>query len=91
MYMRMFLWLFSNEESLLTLGRHHPSELTANTRRWTNVVLMLGQRRRRWPNIKTTLAQGLVFAVVCRVDFSSWLYIVKHLVQARGYFRQGWP
>ena len=26
-----------------------------------NVVLMLGQRLRRWPNIKTTLGQRLVF------------------------------
>ena len=32
------------------------------TRRWINVFLMLGQRRRRWPNIKTTLIQHLVFA-----------------------------
>ena len=30
------------------------------TRRRTNVVLMLGQRRRRWPNFKTTLCQALV-------------------------------
>ena len=29
---------------------------------WTNAGLMLGQRRRRWPNIKTTLFQRLVFA-----------------------------
>ena len=34
----------------------------ANTRRRANVVLMLGQRRRRWPNISTTLGQRLVFA-----------------------------
>ena len=26
-----------------------------NKRRWTNAGLMLGQRRRRWPNIKPTL------------------------------------
>ena len=34
----------------------------ANTRRWTNVGLMLGQRRRRWANIKPTLVQRLVLA-----------------------------
>ena len=30
---------------------------------WNNVDLMLGQRRRRWANIKSTLAQSFVFAV----------------------------
>ena len=34
--------------------------LPAHTRLWTNVVLMLAQRRRRWANIKTTLVQSLV-------------------------------
>ena len=28
--------------------------IPANTRRWNNVGLMLGHRRRRWPNIKPT-------------------------------------
>ena len=41
-------------------GQHTP----ANTRRWTNAVLMLGQRRRRWANINTTLGHRLVFAVL---------------------------
>ena len=36
---------------------HNPT----NTRCWSNVVLMFGQRRRRWPNIKTTLDQHVVF------------------------------
>ena len=35
---------------------------SANTRHWTNVGLMLGQRRRRWANIKPTLVQWVVFA-----------------------------
>ena len=30
-------------------------------RRRPNVVLMLGHRRRRWPNFKTTLGQYFVF------------------------------
>ena len=34
----------------------------ANTTRWNNDVSMLGQSRRRWANIKTTLFQGVVFA-----------------------------
>ena len=34
----------------------------ANTRRWPNADLMLGQRRRRWTNIKSALGHRLVFA-----------------------------
>ena len=34
----------------------------ANTRRWANVELTLGQRRRRWANDSPTLAQRIVFA-----------------------------
>ena len=34
----------------------------ANTRHWTNAVLMLSHRLRRWANIKTALVQCLVFA-----------------------------
>ena len=30
-------------------------------RRWTNVVLLFGQRRRRWANSKPTLGQRLMF------------------------------
>ena len=33
----------------------------ANTRRWVNAGLVLGQRRERWNNIKAVLAQRLVF------------------------------
>ena len=33
--------------------------IPGNTRHWTNVGLMLGQRRRRWANIKLTLVQCL--------------------------------
>ena len=39
---------------------HHVCSLW-NMTTWNNVVLMLGQRRRRWPSIKTALAQRLVF------------------------------
>ena len=34
----------------------------ANTRRSTNAGLTLGQRLRRWPNVKPTLFERLVFA-----------------------------
>ena len=34
----------------------------ANGRRLANVGLLLGQRRRRWPNSKPTLAQRLMFS-----------------------------
>ena len=33
-----------------------------HTLRWTNYGLMLGQRRRRWPNIKPLLVQRSVHA-----------------------------
>ena len=33
-----------------------------NARRRANIVLMLVQRLRRWPNIKTALKQGLACA-----------------------------
>ena len=33
-----------------------------NTRHYTNVDLMLGQRRRRWPNIRPTLVQSVGFS-----------------------------
>ena len=38
-----------------------PGSGPVNTRSWPNVVLMLGQRRRRWANIETTFGQLLVF------------------------------
>ena len=38
------------------------TENPADTRRWTNVVLMLGQRQRRWANIKTIFFQRIVSA-----------------------------
>ena len=38
--------------------------VSANTRHSPNAVLMLGQRRRRWTNIKTALERYLAFARV---------------------------
>ena len=45
-----------------------------NTRRW-NAGFMLGQRRRRWSNIKPPLAQRLVLAERTAVAFGI-LYLV---------------
>ena len=45
-----------------------PSDITASTRRWPNVVLMLACRLRRRPYIETTLGQRLMFAdknIIC--------------------------
>ena len=39
----------------------HPFYSHVNTGRWPNSVLMVGQRRRRWANIKTELGQRLLF------------------------------
>ena len=44
------------------VDRLQKSPFPANTRHWTNVVLMLGRRRRRRANIITALGQCHVFA-----------------------------
>ena len=38
------------------------SDSTANTIQWSEVDMMLAHRLRRWPNIKATLNQCIVFA-----------------------------
>ena len=53
-----FLFLSNRRDREKCQDRDDP----ANTRRWTNVDLMLAQSRRRWVNIKATLVQSLVFA-----------------------------
>ena len=45
-------------KATVTRQQGYPSKM----RRWTNVGFMLGQRRRRWANIKPTLIQRLMFA-----------------------------
>ena len=42
-------------------SRLHSKQIPGNTTRGTNADLMVGQRRRRWLNIKTALAPGVVF------------------------------
>ena len=48
---------------LIEDGCQHKRNIPENTTRWNTDVLMLGQRRRRWANIKTSLFQSVVFAV----------------------------
>ena len=52
--------LNDNHDPLLVEEWVQARSTPANTRRWTNVGLMLDQRRRRWPNNKPTLFQRLV-------------------------------
>ena len=54
-----------------------PATFPANTGRSINVVLMLGQRRRRWANIKTTLVKRPVFAGCMLVCVLCALYYVS--------------
>ena len=42
--------------------RHGETAYLANTTRLTNAGLMLGQRRRRWTNIKLALVKRVVFS-----------------------------
>ena len=42
----------------------------ANMRHRANVVLILGQRQRRWPSVKTTLAQCLMLAEVLPLHYN---------------------
>ena len=54
-----------------TIYRH----LYENTAPAPLFVLLLGQRRRRWANIKTTLAERLVFAQCCNMTCRSFVFI----------------
>ena len=49
------------------------SKHPANTRYWANVASMLAHRLRRWPNMKPTLAQCLMFA---RIRAPTWLDVI---------------
>ena len=76
--------------------------ISANMKNWPNVVLMLGQRRRRWTNIKTTLGYFLMLgsnspqvftdkyiaskSTVCDVFFS---YITCILLRVKSWDRYG--
>ena len=53
----------------------------ANARRWTNADLLLGQRRRRWTNIKSTVIQCLVFFRISQQAKQCWINVVSTLVR----------
>ena len=57
-----------------------PQQVTANTRRSSNVDLLLGQRLRRWPDSKLTLCQRILFAWVLIQNSLSIFCIERHLL-----------
>ena len=63
---------------LLFTGHWYLNRIPVNRRHWPNVVLMLGQRRRRWANIKSALGH-----VCCQCNRIHWSYVVLMLGQRR--------
>ena len=59
-----WVWCVNLHSNVLNRG---PAEVTTqvnipeNKGHWSNVVLMLGKRRRRWANIKTALVQHILW------------------------------
>ena len=53
----------SNQGLLLVLGS---ADILENTSPCPDAESMLGQRRRRWPNIDSALGQGLLFAEIAQ-------------------------
>ena len=52
----------------------YASSTTEKNRRWTNVGLQLGQRRRRWRNSKAILVQRVCWELYCiRLAVGDWL------------------
>ena len=52
---KRFQQVFNNNKESNESKEWEPA-FPAHVRRWSNVVLMLGQRRRHWPNNKSSLA-----------------------------------
>ena len=52
------------------------------TTRWNYDVLMLAQRLQRWPNIKTSLFQRVMFAVRCNHMYVLFEIIITALVSS---------
>ena len=46
---------------------HHVYCYFTYMRRWSNASLMLAQRLRRWPKIKLTTGQRLIFGIIWRI------------------------
>ena len=64
----MSLWLHYLSANMSQIAVVMPRP-PANTIRSSNAGLMLGQRRRRWPNINPALGERIVFAEGGRVRF----------------------
>ena len=63
-------------ERVLIERINQPPTIPANTACWNNDVLMLAQRLRRWPNIKTSLVQRVVFAGMDR-QIETWPCVIQ--------------
>ena len=65
------LWSICHKtmRDLETLSRICGQRVMVNNRQWTSVAFMLGERLRRWANIKTTLGQRLVLPGTVNVLF----------------------
>ena len=51
-------------------------ECLANTIHWPNALVMLGQHRRRWASIKSTLSKSVVYAAQTGMSVSLWVHIL---------------
>ena len=58
------LLLIYSRDIRSTTNEHWVNFVCAVQRRWPNAILILGHRRRRWPNIKTALPLYLVWGGV---------------------------
>ena len=55
-------WWPTNGNGYLDVWALHDPHPESDPGKWRNAGLMVGQRLRRWPTIKSTLRQCLVFA-----------------------------
>ena len=70
---KTFCWY--DMRPIILCREHHP----ARARRWPGVGSMLGQCRRRWPNIKPTPGQRTVLAAGTTIPLASdWLIIRRY-------------
>ena len=66
----MFTRRHSGSVKLSTMSVTDASPIPTNTRRLANVVFMLGQRRRLWADIKTSLVSVRVcWGIAVRISF----------------------
>ena len=73
---------FSESKFITQILKRLSCQLSTNTRHCPDVDLMLGQRRRRWASVKTTLGQYLAFAWLS-LTFWEWLIIDIRVIDER--------